>query len=86
MSELKRAPGGSRFLFEPFQYGPEEFKAAQDKILEMKFDAVDVRLERIEVVMERMEKRLWLTVYGVVATILAQAVKTLITMSPTGGL
>lgn len=86
MTELKRAAGGSRFLFEPFQYGPKEFQAAHDTILNMKFDAVDTRLGRIEWLMERMERRLWLTVYGVVATILAQAVKTLLTMTPTGGL
>lgn len=86
MTDLKRATGGSRFLFEPFQYGPKEFQAAHDTILNMKFDAVDVRLGRMEFLMERMERRLWLTVYGVVATILAQAVKTLLTMTPTGGL
>ncbi|WP_371743749.1 hypothetical protein [Mangrovicoccus sp. HB161399] len=85
MTELKRVPTGSRFLFEPFQYGPKEFQEAHDKILDMKFAAVDVRLERIEALMERMERRLWLTVYGVVAVILAQAVKTLLMMTPTGG-
>lgn len=85
--------GGSRFLFEPFQYGggtqpvpfgAKEFQAAQEQILQMKFDAVEVRLVRIEALMERMERRLWLTVYGVVATILAQAIKTLLTMTPGG--
>ncbi|WP_240722233.1 hypothetical protein [Poseidonocella sp. HB161398] len=85
MADLKRMPQGSRFLFEPFQYGPKEFQEAQEKILEMKFAAVDMRLERIEVLIERMERRLWLTVYGVTATILAQAAKTLLTMTPTGG-
>lgn len=84
MNDLARATGGSRFLFEPFQYGPREFQAAHEKILQMKFDAVDLRLARIEGLMERMERRLWITVYGVVATILAQAAKTLLTVTPTG--
>ncbi|MBE3639742.1 hypothetical protein ICN82_16185 [Mangrovicoccus sp. HB182678] len=78
-------PGGSRFLYEPFRYGPKEFQEAQETILEMKFAAVDMRLERIEMLMERMERRLWLTVYGVVAVILTHAVRTLLMMTPTGG-
>ncbi len=86
VNDLKRTTGGSRFLFEPFQYGPKEFQAAHDTILQMKFDAVGDRLARMEALMERMERRLWLTVYGVVATILAQATKTLLTMAPSGGL
>ena len=85
MNERARVPGGSRFLFEPFQYGPKEYQEAQDKILEMRFSAVDNRIERMEALMERLERRLWLTVYGVVATILAQAVKTLLMMTPNGG-
>ncbi|MEM8556097.1 MAG: hypothetical protein AAGF71_14885 [Pseudomonadota bacterium] len=84
MNEIPRPSGGSRFLFEPFQYGPKEFQAAHDKILQMKFDAVDVRLARMEGLMERMERRLWITVYGVVATILAQTVRALLTVTPLG--
>ena len=36
-------------------------------------EAVNRRLDRIEQMMERLERRLWLTVYGVAAVILAQA-------------
>ncbi|MGB0660651.1 MAG: GTA head formation protein, RCAP_rcc01685 family [Mangrovicoccus sp.] len=86
MNDASRPPGrGSRFLFEPFQYGPKDLIAAQDKILEMKFDAVDARLARLEALMERLERRVWLTIYGVAGTILAQAAKTILTMTPNGG-
>jgi hypothetical protein len=92
----RRMAGGSRFLFEPFEYdaAPErearvrqaqEVREVQAKLLDMRFSALDGRLERLEVVMERMERRLWLTVYGVVATVLAQAFKALMTMAPQGG-
>ena len=40
------------------------------------------RLERIEAMMERLEKRLWFTVYGVVAVILAQAVQSFLVVTP----
>lgn len=86
MSDLRRPPGGSRFLYEPFDYGPAQVREAQDKLLQMQFEGIDVRLTRIELLMERLEKRLWLTVYGVVATILAQAVSSLVTVAPNGGM
>lgn len=43
---------------------------------------IERRLDRIEEMMERLEKRLWLTVYGVVAVILAQAVQSLLAVTP----
>jgi len=86
MTEMRRPRGGSRFLYEPFQYGPQTVREAQEKMLQMQFEGVDERLTRIEGLMERLERRLWLTVYGVAATILAQAVGSLVTISPNGGM
>ena len=86
MSDLDRRSGGSRFLFEPFEYGPQTVRAAQEKMLQMQFEAIDLRLTRIETLMERLERRLWLTVYGVVGTILAQAAGSLLTITPGGGI
>jgi len=40
------------------------------------------RMVRLEEMMERMERRLWLTVYGVVAVILAQAVQGFLVVAP----
>jgi hypothetical protein len=86
MSDGKRLAGGSRFLFEPFEYGPAQMREAQERVLAMQFEAIDLRLSRMEDLMERLERRLWLTVYGVVATILAQAMGSLLTIAPQGGL
>lgn len=85
MSDLGRGAGGSRFLYEPFDYGSARVLEANDRVLKLQFDGIESRLNRIEAVMERLERRLWLTVYGVVGTMLAQAVNSLISISPNGG-
>ncbi|MEM1128928.1 MAG: hypothetical protein AAGH83_00245 [Pseudomonadota bacterium] len=85
MTDERRPGGGSRFLYEPFDYGPAKIQEAHEKILDLRFDGVDKRLSHIETLIERLEKRLWLAVYGVAGTILAQAVKTLVIFSPNGG-
>ncbi len=46
---------------------------------------VEKRLERIEALMEGLERRLWMTVYGVVAVILTQAIQGIIDYVPKGG-
>lgn len=51
----------------------------------LQFGAVEKRLERIEVLIEGLERRLWMTVYGVVAVILTQAVQGIIEFAPKGG-
>ena len=45
---------------------------AHERLSDVKFAQVQVQLTRIEVMVERLEKRLWLAVYGVVAVVLAQ--------------
>jgi hypothetical protein len=86
MSDLRRSSGGSRYLYEPFEYGAQQVREAHEKVLQLQFEGIDDRLDRIEVLMERLERRLWLTVYGVVGTILAQTASQLITMTPNGGM
>lgn len=84
MTDLRRPGGGSRFLFEPFD-SSAKVQEAHDRILDLRFDSVDRRLNRIEQLMERLERRLWLAVYGVAGTILATVIKTLVIFSPNGG-
>ena len=67
-----------RYGFEAFDCAPALRLEAHERVAKLQFDALASRLERIEAVMERLEKRLWLTVYGVVAVILAQAVQPLL--------
>ena len=45
---------------------------AHERLSDVKFAQVQVQLNRIEMLVERLEKRLWLAVYGVVAVVLAQ--------------
>ncbi|MDD8023487.1 MAG: hypothetical protein PHX82_10305 [Paracoccaceae bacterium] len=73
--------GGSRYLKEPFEVHEQRFEATE-KIMELQFNQVDRRLGRIETMIEGLEKRLWMTVYGVVAVILTQAVQGVLDYAP----
>ena len=66
-------PKGARYGYEAFDCAPALRLEAHERVAKLQFDALTHRLDRIEALMERLEKRLWLTVYGVVAAILAQA-------------
>lgn len=68
----------SRYGFESFDCAPALRLEAHERVASLQFDGISKRLDRIEALMERLERRLWLTVYGVVAVILAQAVQPLI--------
>jgi hypothetical protein len=75
------AEGGSRYLKEPFEIHEQRFEAT-DRIMELQFLQVDKRLSRIETMIEGLERRLWMTVYGVVAVILTQAVQGVLDYAP----
>lgn len=67
-----------RYGFEAFDCAPALRMEAHERVAKLQFEGIGKRLDRIEALMERLEKRLWLTVYGVVAVILAQAIQPLI--------
>lgn len=69
---------GERYGFEDFDCAPALRLEAHERVAKLQFDGLGKRLDRIELLIERLEKRLWLTVYGVVAVILAQAIQPLI--------
>ena len=73
--------GGSRFLKEPFEVHEQRFEATET-IMELQFAQVEKRLERIEMMMQGLERRLWMTVYGVLAVILTQAVQGVLEYAP----
>ena len=75
------AAGGSRFLKEPFEVHEQRFEATE-KIMGLQFAQVEKRLERIEMMMQGLERRLWMTVYGVLAVILTQAVQSVLEYAP----
>ncbi|WP_370228328.1 hypothetical protein [Cognatishimia sp.] len=67
-----------RFGFEAFECAPALRLEAHERVAHLQFESLNKRLDRIEALIERLEKRLWLTVYGVVGVILAQAFSSLL--------
>ncbi|MCA8870021.1 MAG: hypothetical protein KDA67_15305 [Rhodobacteraceae bacterium] len=80
MTERNRG-GGSRFLYEPFDAAAARIET-HEKVTAERWNGLERRLLTIETMLERLEKRLWLAVYGVVAFILSQGVIALLTMVP----
>lgn len=69
---------------ERFQCAPGMRLQAHEQVSAIHFTNLNVRLDRIEAMMERLERRLWLAVYGVAAVILAQAVQSFWAVVPAG--
>lgn len=67
---------------ERFQCAPGMRLQAHERVSAIHFENLNKRLDRIEVMMERLERRLWLTVYGVAAVIIAQAVQGFLVVVP----
>ncbi len=67
---------------ERFECAPGLRLQSHERISQIHHENLLSRLERLEAVIERLERRLWLTVYGVVAVILAQAVQSLLVVTP----
>jgi len=65
----RRAVGGSRFLYDSFDLAQARIEA-QERVDEERRAGLEYRLGRIEAALERLEKRLWLAVYGVAAGVL----------------
>ncbi|SLN59717.1 GTA head formation protein, RCAP_rcc01685 family [Pseudooctadecabacter jejudonensis] len=64
---------------EMFECGPSLRIEAQERLTALQFAQLNTQLGKIEEMMERLERRLWLTVYGVVGVILAQAFESILT-------
>lgn len=74
MTEIMRK---ERFICEPALK-----MQAHERVTQVQMENLVHRLERLEQVMERLERRLWLTVYGVVAVILAQGIEQFLHIAP----
>ncbi|MGB0903123.1 GTA head formation protein, RCAP_rcc01685 family [Halocynthiibacter sp.] len=81
MADTPEKHTGSRFLYDSFDAARARIDA-NERVNQMQFETLSQRLERIEMMIERLEKRLWLTVYGVVGVILAQGVTSIIDAAP----
>jgi len=71
-----------RFAYDPMDLNPNLRIEANERVAAFQFDALNKRLDRIDEMMVRLERRLWLTVYGVAAAILAQAFQSFLAVSP----
>jgi len=68
MSE--RRIGGSRFLYEPFDAASARIEA-HERVTDERWKALERRLNGIETMLERLDRRMWLAVYGAASLLLA---------------
>ncbi len=61
----------------PFDCAPGLRLAAHERLMQLQQDHLNRRLDRLEEMMERLDRRLWITVYGVAAVILGQMLRSL---------
>ena len=73
----RRSPEGSRFLYESFDATSARLEA-NERVAEERWSALDFRLSQIDDVLERLEKRIWIGVYGVAAFLLSQMAQAII--------
>ncbi len=74
----ERSPsGGSRYLYDSFDAASLRIEA-NERVAQERWTALEYRLQQIESALGRMEKRIWLAVYGVAAFLLAQGADVLI--------
>jgi len=73
--------GGSRFLYEPFDAASARIEA-NERVLDERWAALEHRLTVIEATLERLERRLWLGVFGVVGVMLTRGAYSLLQMIP----
>jgi hypothetical protein len=69
-------------LLERFPCAPGLRLEAHERLTEVHFDNLLRRIDRLEEVIERLERRLWLTVYGVVAAVLATGLQSIMVAIP----
>ncbi len=77
MSVRKGGEAGSRFLYDSFDAAQARIDA-HERVMDERWAALDYRLGQIDAVLERLEKRIWLGVYGVAAFLLTQGAEALI--------
>ncbi len=65
-----------------FECAPGIRLQAHERLSEVHYRNLEQRFDRMEETIKKMEQRLWLTVYGVVAVILSQAIQGLLAVTP----
>jgi uncharacterized protein Yka (UPF0111/DUF47 family) len=67
---------------ENFACAPGLKLEAFERLAALQFSQIANEINRIEVAMDQLERRLWLTVFGVVGVILSQAVQSILQVVP----
>lgn len=73
----RREGAGSRYLYDSFDPTAARLEA-NERVAEERWSALEYRLKLMEATLERVERRLWLAVYGVAAFLLARGAEVLI--------
>nr|WP_245216205.1 hypothetical protein [Sagittula salina] len=55
---------------------------SHEKVSKLQIESLNERFSRLEAVLERLERRLWLAVYGVAGVILAEAFQGVMNAAP----
>jgi hypothetical protein len=69
--------GGSKFLYEAFDAASARIEA-NERVMEERWAGLEFRLTQIDTALERLEKRIWVGVYGVAAFLLAQGAEAIL--------
>ena len=69
-------------VLDRFECAPGLRLQAHERVSEIQHKNLISRLDRVEEMMERLERRLWLTVYGIVAMILGQGLQSILAAIP----
>ncbi len=69
-------------MSDKFECAPGLRLQAHERLVDVHQRNLERRLDKIEQMMERLEKRLWLTVYGVVGVILSQGIQGILAVTP----
>ena len=78
---------GSRFLYEPFECAkpncaPGHSLEAYERVMAERWIGLERRLASFEALIQRLEKRLWLTIVGVAGGVLAEAAQSVLMNAP----
>ena len=74
---MREAGGGSRFLYDSFDAAAARIDA-NERVAQERWVALEFRLGQIDAALERLEKRIWVGIYGVACFLAAQMAEAVI--------
>lgn len=77
MNAQRKNIGGSRFLYDSFDLTEARIDA-QERVEKERRASIDYRLGKIEASIERLEKRLWLSVFSVASGVIVHGALALV--------